>query len=177
MSGRADVIQFPGASERNPPRHAAQPYAELAAATNFSFLRGASTAKQMLLQALLLDYSGIGIADRNTVAGVVRAWTELRHIREDGLPTPDKVREGGSPGETAWAPHPDEAELAKRQEEIKARANAFKLIVGARLVFVDGTPDIIAYPVNRFGWGRLCRLLTKGNLRAPPDEARAIKGE
>jgi len=42
----------------------------------------------------------------------------------------------------------------------------FRLVVGARLVFIDGTPDIIAYPETRLGWGRLTRLLTKGNLRA-----------
>src|SRR5262249_3695922 len=32
--------------------------------------------------------------------------------------------------------------------------------------FCDGTPDILAYPENRAGWGFLCRLLTRGNLRA-----------
>ena len=37
---------------------------------------------------------------------------------------------------------------------------------GARLVFADGTPDILAYPRDRAGWGRLTRLLTLGNLRA-----------
>jgi len=39
-------------------------------------------------------------------------------------------------------------------------------VVGSRLCFVDGTPDIIAYPTTRHGWGRLTRLLTVGNLRA-----------
>ncbi len=43
---------------------------------------------------------------------------------------------------------------------------AFRLVVGARLVFADGTPDIIAYPATRHGWGRLTRLLTVGNRRA-----------
>mgnify|MGYP000325940145 CR=1 FL=1 len=42
----------------------------------------------------------------------------------------------------------------------------FKLAVGARLVFADGTPDVIAYPAHRHGWGRLTRLLTTGNRRA-----------
>ncbi|MBU6156861.1 MAG: error-prone DNA polymerase, partial [Alphaproteobacteria bacterium] len=36
----------------------------------------------------------------------------------------------------------------------------------ARLVFSDGTPDILAYPRDRAAWGRLCRLLTTGNRRA-----------
>jgi error-prone DNA polymerase len=42
----------------------------------------------------------------------------------------------------------------------------FKLAVGARLVFADGTPDVVAYPATRRGWGQLCRLLTVGNRRA-----------
>ena len=33
-------------------------------------------------------------------------------------------------------------------------------------MFADGTPDVLAYPRDRAGWGRLCRLLTLGNLRA-----------
>ncbi|MFN7166167.1 MAG: hypothetical protein ACK4NV_03920, partial [Pannonibacter sp.] len=49
-------------------------YAELAAATNFSFLQGASPAADLVLTSLLLGHTGLGIADRNTVAGVVRAW-------------------------------------------------------------------------------------------------------
>ena len=51
-----------------------------------------------------------------------------------------------------------------------AHRTAFKLVVGARLVFADETPDIVAYPQNRNGWGRLTRLLTTGNLRAKKGE-------
>ena len=155
----------------------APPYAEMVAATNFSFLRGASTGQDMVLRALLLGHAGIGIADRNTVSGVVRAWTALKQMRKDGLPIPGKVREGGSPGETTWVEHPDQERLEAEKAELLRRAKAFKLCVGARLAFVDGTPDIVAYPVNRAGWGRLCRLLTLGNTRAPPGETRAVKGE
>ncbi len=104
-------------------------FAELAAATNFSFLRGASHPATMVAHAIALGHSGIGIADRNSVAGVVRAHAALKDLRAD-------------------------------------HALDFKLIVGSRLVFADDTPDIIAYPVNRTGWGNLCRLLTTGNLRA-----------
>ena len=110
-------------------------FAELAAATNFSFLRGASHPAEMVGQAMALGMTGIGIADRNSVAGVVRAHVALRHAHlkaaEEGLEPPP-----------------------------------FRLVVGARLVFADGTPDIIAYPEDRRAWGRLTRLLTVGNLRA-----------
>ena len=100
-------------------------YFEFAVASNFSFLRGASHPEELMLQASHIGLAGIGLTDRNSVAGVVRA-----HLfkREKALPL---------------AYHP-----------------------GARLVFADGTPDILAYPRDRAGWGRLCRLLTRGNLRA-----------
>src|SRR3546814_19633716 len=55
--------------------------------------------------------------------------------------------------------------LKELREEFGA-AITCRLLVGARLVFADGTPDIVAYPATRFGWGRLTRLLTIGNRRA-----------
>jgi error-prone DNA polymerase len=51
--------------------------------------------------------------------------------------------------------------LIKREQNLKLHYHP-----GARLVFADGTPDILSYPRDRAGWGRLCRLLTCGNLRA-----------
>ncbi|MCJ8144066.1 error-prone DNA polymerase [Ancylobacter sp. A5.8] len=113
-------------------------YAELAVTTNFSFLRGASHASDLVAQALQLGHAGIGIADRNTVSGVVRAYAAVK-----------------------------EAQEAFREEIGDAAATLpFHLAVGARLVFADGTPDVLAYAQNRAGWGRLCRLLTIGNMRA-----------
>ncbi|MGE0180053.1 MAG: error-prone DNA polymerase [Sphingomonas sp.] len=111
------------------------PFAELVAATHYSFLRGASSPSDMVARAIQLGMTGIGIADRNTVAGVVRAHIALR-------------------------------EAQGRLAELGEQPIDFRLILGARLVFVDGTPDIIAYPETRHGWGRLTRLLTTGNLRA-----------
>src|SRR5262245_10694285 len=53
-------------------------FAELVAATNFSFLRGASHAAEMVAQAAELKLAAIGIADRNTLAGVVRAYAAAK---------------------------------------------------------------------------------------------------
>ena len=50
-----------------------QAYAELAATTNFSFLRGGSHAAELVETAKTLGLAAIGIADRNTLAGIVRA--------------------------------------------------------------------------------------------------------
>ncbi|MEP9404187.1 error-prone DNA polymerase [Sphingomonas sp. VNH70] len=114
-------------------------FAELLAATNFSFLRGASHPSDMVARAIDLGMAGIGIADRNTVAGVVQAHIALRDARE----------------RAAEAGHPD---------------IPLRLVHGARLVFGDGTPDIVAYPADRAAWGRLTRLLSTGNLRARKGE-------
>ncbi|WP_119390088.1 error-prone DNA polymerase [Taklimakanibacter lacteus] len=54
-------------------------YAELAVTTNFSFLRGASHPQEMVQRADELGLAAIGIADRNSFAGVVRAYDEARN--------------------------------------------------------------------------------------------------
>jgi error-prone DNA polymerase len=53
-------------------------YAELAVTTNFSFLRGASHPQEMVATADELGCFAIGIADRNSFAGVVRAYDEWK---------------------------------------------------------------------------------------------------
>ncbi len=98
-------------------------FAEFGLRSNFSFLEGASHPEELAVTVARLGQRRFGLADRNTVAGVVRAHVAAR---ESGLVF-----------------HP-----------------------GARLVFADETPDILAYPRDRAGWGRLCRLLTLGNRRA-----------
>ncbi|TIL71042.1 MAG: DNA polymerase III subunit alpha [Mesorhizobium sp.] len=98
------------------------PYAEFGIQSNFSFLRGASKPEELVVAAKFLGFSSIGLADRNTVAGVVRAWQQAK---VEGLSC-----------------HP-----------------------GCRLVFCDGTPDVLAYPQDRKGWGHLCRMLTQANMR------------
>ena len=113
-------------------------YAELAVTTNYSFLRGASHPGQFIGQAASLGYSAIGITDRNTLAGVVRAFAEWEKLDAQSRP---------------------------------------RLLIGARLVFRDGTPDILAYPKHRAAYGRLCRLLSRGKLRLTADKWQAPKGE
>jgi len=104
-------------------------YAELAVTTNFSFLHGASHGEELVKRATELGLAGLGVADRNSVAGVVRAH---QAAKEAGL----------------------------------------KFAPGVRLVFADGTPDILAYPQDRTAWGRLTRLLTLGKHRAEKAQCR-----
>jgi error-prone DNA polymerase len=102
-------------------------FAELAVTTNFSFLRGGSHPEELAFTAANLGLAGIAVADRNTLAGVVRG-------------------------------------------HLAAKEAGLRYAVGCRLVFRDGTPDIIAWPTDRAAYGRLCRLLTLGNRRAPKGE-------
>src|SRR5580692_62139 len=101
-------------------------YVELAVTTNFSFLRGASHPAEMVATADALGLTAIGIADRNSFAGVVRAYAE-------------------------------------------AKDRAIKLLVGIRLVTTDGF-ETLTYPTDRQAYGRLCKLLTIGNLKADKGE-------
>jgi len=68
-------------------------YAELAVSTNFSFLRGASHPQDYVEQAILYGLHAIGIADRNTTAGLVRAYAAARVA-------PGKAWKAGDP--EAW---------------------------------------------------------------------------
>jgi error-prone DNA polymerase len=55
------------------------PYAEIGITTSFSFLRGGSHPQEYVHQASELRLPVIGIADHNTLAGVVRAYKELEN--------------------------------------------------------------------------------------------------
>jgi len=98
-------------------------YVELQTTTNFSFLRGASHPHELVETAQQLGHGAIGITDRNSLAGVVRAHSA--------------------------------GKLAE-----------LRVLVGARLDFADHA-SLLCYPTDRAAYGRLCRLLTVGRLRAP----------
>jgi error-prone DNA polymerase len=49
-------------------------YHELQVTSHFSFLRGASSAEELFATAAYLGIASLGIVDRNSVAGMVRAW-------------------------------------------------------------------------------------------------------
>ncbi len=104
-------------------------YAELAIASNFSFLTGASHPEEWVGQAVRLGLQAIAVTDRNTLAGVVRA-------------------------------------------HVAAKTVGLRSVVGCRLAFADGTPEVLAWPSDRAAYGRLCRLLTLGNRRAEKGDCR-----
>jgi error-prone DNA polymerase len=101
-------------------------FVELGVTTPFSFLRGASDAKELAKRAHDLGFDAIGVADRNTLAGVVRLHTAATDLKLQPL-------------------------------------------IGCRLDLVDA-PSLLAYPVEREGYGRLSRLLSLGKMRSGKGE-------
>ncbi len=53
-------------------------YAELQVTTHFSFLRGASSADELFATAKALGIEAIGVADRNSLSGIIRALEASR---------------------------------------------------------------------------------------------------
>src|ERR1700741_2000072 len=64
-------------------------YAELHCLSNFSFLRGASHAEELIAQAKELGYSALAITDECSLAGVVRAHTATKKL--GGVKPPPKL--------------------------------------------------------------------------------------
>ena len=86
----------------------ALPYAELQVTTNYSFLRSGSHPGEFVERAIALGHNAIGIADRNTLAGVVRAYSAIKEYYEE------------------------------RSRPATPRDRWIKLLVGARLETLDG---------------------------------------
>lgn len=106
----------------------ARAFFEIGTRTNFSFLEGASGPEEMVVQAARLRLGGLGIADRNSVAGVVRAHAQAEQL-EERYKNKDAILA--------------QAKKEGKKEEI---LDPIRIQPGARLVFSDGTPDILAYP-------------------------------
>ncbi len=60
-------------------------FAELDCRTHYSFLEGASRPGELVMQAKMLGLKAVGVADRNSLAGIVRAWEEGEKQRLDVL--------------------------------------------------------------------------------------------
>ncbi|WP_420567163.1 error-prone DNA polymerase [Thalassovita sp.] len=138
-------------------------YAELCVTSNFTFLTGASHPEELVTRAAELGLSAIAITDRNSLAGVVRAYAALKELRREADEAQQAIRirsehrtdsssrqEVGTPQDI---PRPADMSLPR-------------LIVGCRLVLTDCPVHWVALPRDRAGYQRLCRLLTLGKRRA-----------
>jgi DNA-directed DNA polymerase III PolC len=127
--------------------------AELWITTNFTFLTGASHPEEMVERAALMGLQAVAVADVNSVAGVVRAHAALREVA--------RVVRLASEGPVIGPPAPEGVVRAPSA----AVRHVPQLIPGARLVLEDGF-SAVALPRDRAAWGRLCRMLSVGRLRA-----------
>ena len=115
------------------------PFVELGIATSFSFLRGASDSIELVLTGLAHGMDAIGIADRDTLAGVVRLHSA-------------------------------------------AKGAGMRPLIGCRLQVRDSPQgscplELLAYPVDREGYGRLSRLLSLGKMRSKKGECDLLLSE
>jgi error-prone DNA polymerase len=142
-----------------PPPTAPSSYVELGVTSPFSFLRGASDAIELVTAALMLGYDSIGIADRNTLAGVVRMHSACAAVgmrpligcRLDLSPLPLAGGGGRVVRDSYTAPTP--SPLRGSSPPASGRG-----------------VSLLAYPVDREGYGRLSRLLSLGKMRAEKGE-------
>ncbi|MEE2945791.1 MAG: error-prone DNA polymerase [Pseudomonadota bacterium] len=137
-----------------------EPYAELCVTSNFTFLTGASHPEELMVRAAELGLSAIAITDRNSLAGVVRAWSALRELKresQDAL----QIRSQQQIDSSSRQPIGPKDKLTKTDI-----LSLPKLIVGSRLVLQDSPVHWVALPRDRAAYERLTRLLTLGKRRA-----------
>lgn len=135
-------------------------YAELCVTTNFTFLTGASHPEEIVTRAAALGLSAVAITDQNSLAGVVRAYSALKILKneaEEDITVRSQHRIDSSSRQENAPP-----ECIQRP----ATVTLPKLIVGCRLVLRDCPVDWIALPQDRAAYQRLTRLLTLGKRRA-----------
>jgi error-prone DNA polymerase len=118
---------------RGPMQDDVVPYAELHCLTNFTFLRGASHAQELVDRALALGYTALAITDECSVGGVVRA-----HMAAKGKP--------------------------------------LKLLIGSEFRLECGL-RFVALAIDRRGYGKLCRLITRGRRTADKGSYRLTRGD
>ncbi|MEL6621031.1 MAG: error-prone DNA polymerase [Pseudomonadota bacterium] len=132
-------------------------FAELSITSNFTFLTGASHPEEYMNRAALLGMEALAIADDNSVAGIVRAHTESRVIAR----SVKERREFDAAHGLIGPPKPDHLPDSPRV----TITTVPRLIPAARLVFLDA-PPITVLPEDRQGWRSLCRIISRGRLKA-----------
>ena len=135
---------------------------ELHITSNFTFLTGASHPEEYAHRAAEMGLEAFAIADKNSVAGIVRAHVALRDIARIVQEREKHLAQFGEIG-----PHrPEHSPHAAGSLDV---THVPRLLPAARVVLVCGLTCVII-PRDRQGWRNLCRLLSKGRMRAPKGE-------
>ena len=160
------------------------PYAELCVTSNFTFLRGASHPEELVTRAAELGLSAIAITDRNSVAGVVRAFSalkELARLRDEAMATQAAAQEGPEIRSQKVTDHSSRQTVPHFTGQVEAPVVSGlqlpRLIPGARLVLTDSPVEWLALPTEITAWSRLTRLLSLGKRRAPKGECHLTRAD
>jgi DNA-directed DNA polymerase III PolC len=129
-------------------------FAELSITSNFTFLTGGSHPEEYARRAALLGLEAIAIADENSVAGIVRAWSELKEIKRQIAERQAADKDPIGPPKPAHLLDPPRVSIYHLP----------RLLPAARLVLREGL-TLTALPRDRRGWANLCRMLSAGRLR------------
>ena len=113
-------------------------FAELVAATNYSFLRGASHPEELVAQAAAQGYAALALTDECSLAGVVRAHQAAQTLRQ---------------------------QLTETHGQAVGEQKAPRLLIGSEMTTVDGL-KLVFLAKNREGYGNLSALITLARRRA-----------
>ena len=136
-------FRTPPERRRGPP----PPYAELHAASSFSFLRGSSQPEDLVARAAALGLPAVALLDRNGVSGAPRFY---KAAQEAGI--------RALVGAEAVIDRPRASAVSRQREE--------------RPALDDQETRVNLLVRSRQGYRNLCRLLTAGALNHPKGEAR-----
>ena len=120
---------------------------------------------------MISDINGSRLRARSTSPKAAPAYAEL-HVTtnftflEGGSHPSELVAQAQALGLDAIAITDRNTLAGVVRAHVAAKQAAIKLIIGARLEFTDGTPSLLCLPADRQAYGRLCRLLSAGQMRA-----------
>ena len=118
-------------------------YAELHCLSNFSFQRGASSARELFTRAQACGYHALAITDECSLAGIVRALEAQDAARAEAQAAHEAQPDAVAGEQAPWV----------------------RLIVGAEFQLDDG-PKLVLLCEDRRGYSALCALITRGRRRA-----------
>src|SRR5688572_18790477 len=134
-------------------RRGARPYAELRAASAFSFLDGSSLPEDLVEEAARCGLPAVALVDTNGVYGAPRFYKAAREAGIRPLVGAEATLEEGRPERSEGSAENRGVPRSARNDSVKR--NRLTLLVE-----------------NRTGYRNLCRLLTAGALAKPKREAR-----
>ncbi len=149
-------------------------YAELHAASAFSFLEGASLPEDLVDRAAELELPAVALVDRNTLAGAPRFWKAARAAGIKALVGAEIILD-----ERSRPRIPVPSPQAGRGEAAEAPAQP-EIVGGGPLGMVPPPPPpntplprLTLLAENQRGYRNLCRLLTAAAHGQPKGKARA----